>query len=260
MNEPSTTNGAAVLLELGDRFEYGDWPYYPAKYLLTMEDVPELLRIATDATLSAADPDGPLIWAPVHARRALAQLGAAEAVEPLLSVIRLTGDENDSLLDEMPRVLAMLGPAALPHLAASLRDYSKPMAERWIIGEAVGELAARRPETRAECVHVLADVIGWRDDVDRELNGVLIGELLKLRAVEALPVIREAYRRGAVSLELAGELEEVEIELGVREERAAAPHPMITLERQAPPGREPSRNAPCPCGSGVKYKKCCIQP
>ena len=24
-------------------------------------------------------------------------------------------------------------------------------------------------------------------------------------------------------------------------------------------GKTPGRNAPCPCGSGVKYKKCCLR-
>lgn len=34
------------------------------------------------------------------------------------------------------------------------------------------------------------------------------------------------------------------------------PTPRVAL-RQPPRAGKPSRNAPCPCGSGVKHKKCC---
>ena len=39
-------------------------------------------------------------------------------------------------------------------------------------------------------------------------------------------------------------------------QRAASPKPMRPL-KPAPKGPKPGRNDPCPCGSGIKYKKCC---
>ena len=41
-------------------------------------------------------------------------------------------------------------------------------------------------------------------------------------------------------------------------EAAEAPPPMpqATIHRDAP---KVGRNEPCPCGSGKKYKKCCLQ-
>lgn len=34
-------------------------------------------------------------------------------------------------------------------------------------------------------------------------------------------------------------------------------YPPPPRSRMQPEGREAGRNEPCPCGSGLKYKKCC---
>jgi len=36
--------------------------------------------------------------------------------------------------------------------------------------------------------------------------------------------------------------------------------PMTNNHQQVRATRNPPRNAPCPCGSGMKYKKCCARP
>jgi len=65
----------------------------------------------------------------------------------------------------------------------------------------------------------------------------------------------EKYKKGS----LADDLEELfgdeikkdrEIEKAFAQKQAAA--------QNAPPAKKPGRNDPCPCGSGKKYKKCCI--
>ncbi|WP_339133381.1 MAG: SEC-C metal-binding domain-containing protein [Candidatus Electrothrix sp. GW3-4] len=59
---------------------------------------------------------------------------------------------------------------------------------------------------------------------------------------------------------VCGDFEEVEIALGVREKRSTPrPRPW----NSASPTRQVikkkiGRNEPCPCGSGKKYKKCCL--
>jgi uncharacterized protein len=45
--------------------------------------------------------------------------------------------------------------------------------------------------------------------------------------------------------------------------RQGTPHPVLLdaaarpMRQAAPPAGKPDRNAPCPCGSGLKFKKCC---
>ena len=81
-----------------------------------------------------------------------------------------------------------------------------------------------------------------------------------------------------VDLSVAGDIEEVEIEMGLRTHRST-PRPRFNLfdhyneslglaDRDIddpsfgyPPPRRVAkvgRNDPCPCGSGKKYKKCCL--
>jgi SWIM/SEC-C metal-binding protein len=33
---------------------------------------------------------------------------------------------------------------------------------------------------------------------------------------------------------------------------------LLSQQEAAPAKPKPDRNAPCPCGSGLKYKKCCL--
>jgi preprotein translocase subunit SecA len=68
-------------------------------------------------------------------------------------------------------------------------------------------------------------------------------------------------------------MEDVEIELGLRKERSAPRSYHWTFEEAVPhpdalgndpaslpvrKGKKIGRNDPCPCGSGKKYKKCCL--
>ncbi len=92
---------------------------------------------------------------------------------------------------------------------------------------------------------------------------------------EALPIIRKVLEANVVDLTVAGDLEDVEILMGLRQERST-PRPdyypeaselraalkryveHVRAEEPNPQKRKIGRNDPCPCGSGKKYKKCCL--
>jgi preprotein translocase subunit SecA len=90
---------------------------------------------------------------------------------------------------------------------------------------------------------------------------------MDLQAVEAIEVIRGAFRRKSVDLAIAGDIEDVEIAMGLRERRAT-PAPSYHVrpvsgsgqpgDQDLPRRLKAGRNDPCPCGSGKKYKKCCL--
>jgi hypothetical protein len=98
--------------------------------------------------------------------------------------------------------------------------------------------------------------------------------LLDLSAVESIDTICAAFTGNRVDLSLQGDIEDVEIELGLRTRRATQRKPDPTIEglrsamfdamRRAdlPVQARPKtgRNDPCPCGSSSskKYKKCCM--
>jgi hypothetical protein len=139
--------------------------------------------------------------------------------------------------------------------------------------EGLGEIGKRHPECRDECIAVVSRMLEPQADADPVTVGFAICTLIDLEAVEAIEAIREAFRRKRVDISIPGDLEDVEIALGLRSKRSTpAPNyhaglmqrlfPPATreLRQQAPAAPRPAkvgRNDPCPCGSGKKFKKCC---
>jgi hypothetical protein len=263
------------LLTLGDTGHYdpAEWPDYPAAYGLGPEHIDDLIRLACDAALNQADSATAEVWAPMHAWRALGQLRAEAAVAPLLAHNSMF-DHDDTASEEHPVVFGMIGPAALPQLAQFLGDRSVPTSPAVTAISGVKEIAERHPQSRAECVGILTQVLEPDAGTEPSTSGFAVSALLDLAAVEAIDVMRDAFRRNAVDISIAGDLEDVEIELGLREKRATPRPHYVTLPpgwpplqdvmqtrqdlRASPQPAKVGRNDPCPCGSGKKYKKCCL--
>jgi Protein of unknown function (DUF1186) len=184
------------------------------------EHVPDLIRMATDPELlEPEDAETDVVWAPVHAWRLLGVFRAEAAVEPLLEVLRKEDEQKaDWATDDIPQVFARIGSAALPRLAAFLTDTSKGMWARARVGEALKRMAREHPETREECVAIITRQLERLDRGDTELNGILVSELLDLKAEEAAPVIQRAFDARSVDESIVGRWEHVEWELGLRAE------------------------------------------
>ncbi|MBD1856988.1 MULTISPECIES: hypothetical protein [Leptolyngbya] len=88
------SGAVAQLLTLGSDLPIAstDWADYAARGI-TSADIPSLIEMATDAELYTLDEytEG---WATVHAWRALAQLKAGDAVEPLLQTYERFGEDD----------------------------------------------------------------------------------------------------------------------------------------------------------------------
>ena len=109
------TQPVATLLSYGERRYLKQWPDYLALGF-TPEHIPELIRLATDAELHWAHSDSSEVWAPVHAWRALGQLHAEEAIEPLMRLFHELED-SDQVGEELPFIYGMIGASAIPTLA-----------------------------------------------------------------------------------------------------------------------------------------------
>src|SRR5437588_4593364 len=85
------------LLTLGDAREVGgsvkNWSIY-LELGLGPEHIPDLIRMAIDEELRWAYSDTLEVWAPIHAWRALGQLHAEAAIEPLLSLFEESEDDE----------------------------------------------------------------------------------------------------------------------------------------------------------------------
>lgn len=267
----------AQLLDQGEPPGFRDpsaWPDY-TQLGLTSEDVPELVRMVTDDDLNTAPGDTAAVWAPMHAWRALAQLGAPEAARPMLELAERYA-VDDWVSEELPEVFALLGGDTLPTLTDFLADQTKDSLARIKALRGVVRLGQRQPDQRASCATILSDQLASHAEQPSHINGFLIDGLAELEAVDQIDVIRDAYRADNVDTSITGDVEDAEMRLGLRTERDTPRQPTELTRMMQPllqrlrsatsqPSPEPrriqkvGRNAPCPCGSGKKYKKCCGQ-
>jgi PBS lyase HEAT-like repeat len=194
-----------------------EWPDYVAMFNLGAQHIPDLIRMATDADLNEADTDSSEVWAPLHAWRALGQLRAEAAVEPLLTLLT-TGDEDrldDSILEELPDVYGMIGPAAIPALSALLADDSQGIYGRMSALTGLGKIAEQYPGVREAALAPIVHQLEAYATNDEDLNGFLISELMRLKAAETLPLMEQAFKAGQVDPTLAT-WDDVQIEFGLK--------------------------------------------
>jgi hypothetical protein len=213
----------AALMELGDVRGEKEWRDYLALGL-TDADVPELCCMALDEDLHWADEDSNEVWSGVHAWRALAQLKAESALPALIELLGRVDDyDDDWISDDLPRVFAHIGPATLTPLRDFLADTEQGHWSRLTGATALVHLAQRHPNLRSDCIAVLSQQLEKYTQQDANFNGLLVGCLVDLNAVEAAPVMEQAFAANQVDLMLQGDWEEVQIQLGLLAERITPP-------------------------------------
>jgi hypothetical protein len=205
------------LLTLGDCRHFREWPNY-LDLGLRSEHVPELIEMATDEELNWADSESLEVWAPVHAWRALGQLRAVPAVEPLLDLLHELED-SDWVTEELPQVYGMIGREAIPALARYLNAASHGLWPRVTAAFSLERIAAADPSARDECVTVLSRQLERFTKNDPTLNGFLIHYLVELRAVEEAPLMERAFAADRVDLSILGDWEDAQVGLGLKATR-----------------------------------------
>jgi SEC-C motif len=207
-------------------------------------------------------------WAPIHAVDLLADLKAADAIEPMLHALVHT-EWIDILHDR---------------IIQRLPEFGAPVLEP--------ALALLGRTTEQDARHSLCDVLaklGVRDDrIFRALCNVFAANKVwgamafyDYGDPAALPLLAEAierFRPNFKSLTYESDLVEL-VEAhehlgGVLPDEVQARvdgwfarwdamrrqlfEPLRPARHVAPAQHKVGRNEPCPCGSGKKYKKCCI--
>ena len=210
------------------------WPDY-LELGLGPEQIPELIRMASDEELNQSYSDTLEVWAPLHAWRALGQLRAEVAIEPLIALFAPL-EENEWAFDELPEVLGMIGPAALPALANSLADTSQDESTRKSATMSIQKIGEHWPEARSACVELLMKQLELFDENDSEINEYLVASLVELHATEAAPLMEQAFAAGSVAEDLMGDWEDVQVELGLLPPDAIN-RPLILPKTPYPPFR-----------------------
>lgn len=237
-------------------------------------DIDGLIEVILNADLFWNEDDNDTnIWTvPVHAWRAIGQLKATKAIEPIISCF----DEyynSDWAMEEFPVVMAMIGKEAIDPLKQNL--FSNKTSENAKIESVfcLTEIAKHKHQNNEifdSVIGILASYLANPDKDRPDLNGSVVSflyDLHKVRPVSLgiIELIRKLYKDGLVDLIHMGDIEDVEIYFGVREKRdTIKQRSRLSKEFQNIMSNLPlksykiGRNDPCHCDSGKKYKKCCL--
>jgi hypothetical protein len=180
-----------VLLTAGDA-RAAAWLGYRALGL-SESDVPELIRMVDDERCYAAEGDA--VWAPVHARRALGQLRAVEAIPCLLALFE---EDSDWILEDMPRIFTYFGEAAIEDLGEVLHA---PFIDEWARVAAASclvKIAQKHPATKERCLEHLRRELERFESNPETVNSNLIGDLVDLNDSDSLPLIKRVFDSGRV--------------------------------------------------------------
>ena len=249
MSATTYTSPVDKLLTLGEpeSVRPEKWSDY-LEFGLSSEHIPDLIRMATDFELRSLESEEdeeeePEFWAPIHAVRALGQLHAEAAAEPLVNLLAELKDD-EWMLEELPSVFGMIGPAAIPALIAYLADSSHDKYSRAYAADGLVENGKRYPESRLECIAVISKELATFEENEYEFNAFLIGDLTRLKAIEALPLIERAYEADRVD-EFIINLDDVYVELGLKE-REVVESPFSEMFKAISAERAKKKETPSP--------------
>ena len=230
-------------------------------------------------------------WTPIHAIHILALKGTNEALNVLLDVLRFKANKiGDFLTENVPTLLAAFGEAAIKKLGEFVRDEKVDKYSRNSAATALTILGHQHPALASEVLCVLLELVSTTTDA--ELATFQVDDVLSFKNPTCLPVIKNAIFAGRIDPYLIGWEDVIEIfnqpaekynyihfirdpaEHFSEENRAylrkvnypkpisrPIPEPLKNMpprERITNQTPKIGRNQPCPCGSGKKYKYCCL--
>lgn len=180
------------------------------------EHIPELIRMANDSQLTSEDANNFEFTATLHAVRALTQLRATEGIEGLLPLFEQgLAVGNEWMSETLPEFYVAIGQPALPALTRLLHDPAHSLYARSDAASAIASIVEEHPEMRAEGLAAITSVLEHPEQNEPDLNGFLIADLIKLKAVEAAPLIEKAFEAEEVDESIAGDWDEVKYQLGL---------------------------------------------
>ncbi len=207
-----------ILFKLGEVAHRDDWPDY-LSHGFNETDIDALLALLTDEDLNQADNESDEIWTPLHAWRTLGQIGSLQAVAPLLALFDQFV-EDDWAIAELPKVMGIIGEPAIPALTTFIHEASHDEFARVMAVDSLGDIAALQPQHRNSVVHILRGYINTPDESTPTLNALTVSQLIDLDAEEAIDDIRQLYEKCCVDITCNGDLEEVELAMGLRAKRS----------------------------------------
>ena len=266
----------AQLLSLGgDKLMRVDMESYIKRFGFIQNDVPQLLQLANDMEIYKHDysdipeDEGLEFFGVIHAWHALSELEAIEFKEILLQMVE-DGDENeydDWILDSFVKLIKPYCKGMYNYFAEGIIQEQKNTWTRLCYLDSIKEMLKADEASLKEFEKLIVKILTHGEN--HIVNASVIAICMDYKLTEHLKLIKECYDRDAVDLMHHGDLEDVEIRMGIRERRETDREPTMLQkffnglddDEELPYVRETlkvGRNEPCPCGSEKKYKKCCL--
>ncbi len=216
-------------------------------------------------------------WAPIHAIHILPLIKTKDALELLLDIIR---DERDALgeliTESTPTLIAAFGESAIERLKEYILDETLDIYIRGSVATALCVIAHQYPDRKDDIKSFLSKLL--EDISDPTLAAFFIDKLLSFKDQNFLPQIHTAFEKGRINTDVIRR-DDVDWVFNLPEEEQSyskfMKNPIEHFSKENinylrkisyPESKihtkntktKIGRNDPCPCGSGKKYKKCCM--
>lgn len=220
-----------ILFTLGEAQQgTRDWPDY-LQYGFEASDESALIELIGDKSLHGAAGDSLEVWVPLHAWRTLGQLRSERAIMPLIELFEVLV-EDDWALHELPAVMGMIGSAAIEPLGHYIKQQDRDEFARATAMAGLSEIVQQHPALRSKVIEHYRLYIQQADSSTPIINGLLVSYLLDIDGKELIDNVRDLFSRQCVDITCAGDIEDVEMALGLRLERS-------TPKDLPPPGLAP---------------------
>ena len=248
------------------------------KFNFVEDDIDELIDLALDESYNFIDYDkfekesDRVFYATIHAVNVLGMLKAKRASVPLLERMEREEGLEDFFNDVIINFFNNLGEEGLDDIENYI--FNNPQSQEIItIIDALGHILKNNTHLFGRIEEIL---VKYLKNNKTESGGLAfaIHLLIEYSQDKHIDLIRETFKSKDVDIFFAGDLEDIEIKLGLREKRESEKPSMFSFfkdyenELESESINTPSpliktnpkigRNDPCPCGSGKKYKKCCL--
>lgn len=241
--------------------------------------VPYLLCILEDEEyyFHSGPGDG---WTPIHAGFLLSAIGTPEALEAIFWVLREREEElDDWITDEYTVILANFSPEFVEPLKAFVLDRTVSVYGRSVAAGALISISRNHPEARDSVLEFFRELL--KIEEDSTFLGFVVCDLGDYRVESLFEDVKTLFEEGRVDEDIV-EWKDIASEFKTPVENGHRfPYDKDPMEHFSPEEEERlwnqtykrkipeklremlkpkkiGRNDPCPCGSGKKYKKCCM--
>lgn len=230
-------------------------------------------------------------WSPIHAIHILALIKSKEALELLLDTMRYRGEDlGDWLTENVPSLLGSFGEDAIERLKEFTEDDTLESFVRGMCVTGLTVLARKYPSHKNGIKEHIIKLLN--NTSDYTFASFIVDDLASFHDPSVMPEIRRAFEESRIEEVIISEEDVESIIKGEYDDgfKRHTEDPLNHFSRKSiehlhslhypepeedytepeedyfepemdvakPKKVKIGRNEPCPCGSGKKYKKCCM--